>query len=84
MESAKILIMMPMKHGDPTQHTFKWAQKAVKLATDFGYTVKTIEKNDVTYDNVTKTIKSSNIDTMPIIISERLDGYWRYTNGTII
>ncbi len=44
MQSAKILIMMPMKHGDPTQHTFKWAQKAAKLATDFGYNVKTIEK----------------------------------------
>ncbi len=58
MQSAKILIMMPMKPGDPTQHTFKWAQKAAKLATDFGYNVKTIEKNDVTYDNVTKTIQS--------------------------
>lgn len=58
MESAKILIMMPMKHGDPTQHTFKWALKAAQLAKDFGYDVKTIEKNDVTYDNVTKTIQS--------------------------
>jgi len=41
MNTAKILIMMPMKQNDPTQHTFKWTQKAVKLATDFGYTVKT-------------------------------------------
>ncbi len=57
MESAKILIMMPMKYGDPTQHTYKWAQKAAKLATDFGYNVKMIEKDNVTYDNVTKTIR---------------------------
>lgn len=58
METAKILIMMPMKHGDPTQHTYQWAQKAAQMARDFGYTVKTIEKDNVTYDNVTKTIQS--------------------------
>jgi len=58
MNPAKILIMMPMKKGDPTQHTYQWALKATQLAKDFGYNVKTIEKNDVTYDNVTKTIQS--------------------------
>ena len=58
METAKILIMMPMKPGDPTQHTYQWALKATQLAKDFGYTVKTIEKDNVTYDNVTKTIQS--------------------------
>lgn len=57
METAKILIMMPMKHGDPTQHTYQWATKAAQMAKDFGYTVKTIEKNNVTYDNVTKIIQ---------------------------
>ncbi len=57
METARILIMMPMKPGDPTQHTFNWAQKAVQMAKDFGYTVKTIEKDNVTYENVTNTIK---------------------------
>ena len=50
--------MMPMKHNDPTYHTHKWATKAAQMARDFGYDVKTIEKNDVTYDNVTKTIQS--------------------------
>ena len=49
---------MPMKPGDPTQHTFKWAQKASQLAKEFGYTVKTIEKDNVTYDNVTKIINT--------------------------
>lgn len=60
METAKILIMMPMKPGDPTQHTYKWAQKAVNLAREFGYNVRTIEKDNVTYDNVTKIIKEFN------------------------
>jgi len=46
-----------MKRGDPTQHTFKWAQHAVQMAKDLGYDVKIIEKNDVTYKNVTKTIQ---------------------------
>ncbi len=58
MESAKILIVMPMKHGDPTQHTYKWAQKAVQIAVNLGYNVKTIEGNSVTYENVTQTIKT--------------------------
>ncbi len=48
---------MPMKVNDPTQHTYKWAQQAAQMAKDFGYTVKIIEKDKVTYDNVTKTIK---------------------------
>jgi len=58
METAKILIVAPMKKRDPTQHTYLWAQKAVQLAKDFGYEVKTIEKNDVTYENVTNKIKT--------------------------
>ena len=58
METAKILIMMPMKLGDPTQHTFQWALKAAQIAKDLGYTVKTIEKDNVTYNNVTETIKT--------------------------
>ncbi len=57
METAKILVMMPMKPGDPTQHTFNWATKAVQMAKDFGYDVKTIEKENVTYENVTKAIQ---------------------------
>ncbi len=57
MNPAKILIVAPMKYGDPTQHTYLWAQKAVQMAKDFGYTVKTIEKDNVTYENVTNTIK---------------------------
>jgi len=58
MNIPKILIVAPMKLNDPTQHTFKWAMKAVQIAKDLGYTVKTIEKDNVTYDNVTKTIQS--------------------------
>lgn len=57
MNSAKILIVMPMKEDDPTIHTHEWALKAFHFATNLGYNVKTIEKDDVTYDNVTKLIK---------------------------
>jgi len=57
MEIAKILVMMPMKSGDPTQYTFQWAQKAVQIAKNLGYEVKIIEKDNVTYNNVTKTIQ---------------------------
>lgn len=57
METAKILIVAPMKAGDPTQHTYKWAMKAVQIANNLGYETKTIEKDAVTYENVTETIK---------------------------
>lgn len=57
METAKILIVAPVKKGDPTQHTFQWATKAAQMAKDLGYEVKTIEGDKVTYENVTKIIK---------------------------
>lgn len=57
MTLAKILIVAPMKKGDPTTYTHQWAQKALSLAKDFGYNTKSIEKDSVTYDNVTNTIK---------------------------
>jgi len=57
MNTAKILIIAPMKKGDPTQHTHQWAMKAVDMAKDFGYLVKMIEKDNVTYNTVTATIK---------------------------
>ena len=57
METARILIVMPMKINDPTQYTHQWATKAANMAKDFGYSVKTIEKDNVTYNTVTETIK---------------------------
>lgn len=47
-----------MKKGDPTVHTYNWAQKAEKLAIELGYPTKQLKKDNVTYDNVTKTIKT--------------------------
>ena len=55
-DSAKILITMPMKPNDPTEHTFAWASKAAEMARNMGYNVKVIEKDDTTYENVTKVI----------------------------
>lgn len=46
-----------MNRSDPTEYTYKWAQKAIKMAKSLGYNVKVIEKDNVTYDNVSKAIK---------------------------
>lgn len=47
-----------MKKGDPTQYTHQWAIKATKIANELGYITKLIEKNDVTYNNITNAIIS--------------------------
>lgn len=58
MISAKILIVAPRKENDPTIHTYDWAQKALQIAKNLGYETKILEKDEVTYDNVTITIKT--------------------------
>ncbi len=55
---AKVLILAPMKNGDTTQYTYEWAQRATQITKDLGYNVKTIEKDNVTYENVTNTIRT--------------------------
>ena len=57
MSHAKVLIIMPMKPGDPTEYTYQWAQKAVELSNDLGYDTKVIEKEKTSYKNVTQTIR---------------------------
>lgn len=57
MSNATILILRPMKRGDPTAHTYRWGQKAVAMAKDLGYNVIDIQKDDVTYDNVSNAIQ---------------------------
>jgi len=57
MEIATILIIAPSKHNDPTQYTYVWAQKAIKIAMNLGYNVKVLEKDNVTYDKVSEAIK---------------------------
>lgn len=53
---------MPRKKADPTEFTYQWAEKAVKLIKDLGYNLITIKENDTTYNNVTKTLKENKID----------------------
>lgn len=55
-KSATIMITIPRKKGDPTEYTYEWGQKAVAICKNLGYNVITIEKEDTTYDNVTKII----------------------------
>ena len=56
---ATVLFTLPMKVGDPTQITFSWGQKFVAMTKSLGYRVITIEKEDTTYDNVTKALKEN-------------------------
>lgn len=60
MNSATIMILCPMKKSDPTEYTHQWAQKAIKMAKDLEYDVKVLEKDDVTYNNVSEAIKKYN------------------------
>ena len=57
IEIATILIIAPSKQNDPTMYTWQWAQKAIKIATNLGYNVKVLEKENVTYDKVSEAIK---------------------------
>jgi hypothetical protein len=57
MDTATVLITMPIKKGDPTEFTYQWATKAVKIAKDLGYNVITIKGADNTYNKATEAIK---------------------------
>jgi hypothetical protein len=57
MKPATILITAPRKDKDATQHTYIWAQKAIKIAKSLGYNVVVIEKDATTYDNVTQALE---------------------------
>jgi hypothetical protein len=57
MDTATILITMPIKKGDPTEYTYQWATNTAKIAKDLGYNVITIKGADNTYNKVTEAIK---------------------------
>lgn len=57
-EPVTVLITCPMKTGDPTQWTYIWAQKAIKMAKDLGHNVIVIEKEDTTYQKVSEAINT--------------------------
>lgn len=56
MNNHTIIVLRPMKSGDPTEHTYQWADEAIKMMKAYGYTVIDIKKNNVTYDNVSQSI----------------------------
>ena len=62
---------MPRKDNDPTEYTYQWAQKAVQMEQEFGYEVKILEKDNVTYENITQLIKLS-LQRSPIPYLKRL------------
>lgn len=55
-KSPTIMVLRPMKAGDPTEYTYQWAEEAIKLMKSYGYTIIDIKKDEVTYDNVTKSL----------------------------
>lgn len=55
--SSTIIVLRPMKKGDPTEYTYQWAEKAIKMMRDYNYTVIDIKKDEVTYDNVSNSIQ---------------------------
>ena len=59
---ATIAITMPKKKGDPTEYTYQWATKAIQIVKDLGYNIIALKENDVTYDNVTKTLKENKVN----------------------
>lgn len=60
MNPATLIILCPMKKSDPTEYTWQWAQKAIKISKELGYDVNVLEKEDVTYNKVTNAIKKYN------------------------
>ncbi len=58
--NSTIVLLRPSKIGDPTEYTYQWAEDMVKLMRSYGYTVIDIQKNDVTYENVSKSIQYYN------------------------
>lgn len=57
MDTATIMILRPMKNGDPTYWTYQWGQKAVNIARSLGYKVIDIQKESCSYENVSDAIK---------------------------
>lgn len=78
MNTATILVTAPRKNGDATIHTAQWADQFIKMAKQLGYNVITLRGNDVTYDNLTRTLeKNQNRETGQSNI--RL--YWHFGHG---
>jgi hypothetical protein len=55
-EPATILITIPLKRGDPTEHTAVWAEKAVQIAKSLGYNVVALRGDETTHKNVSEAI----------------------------
>ncbi len=61
MEPVTIMVVAPIKKGDATAHTYEWANKFIKMAENLGYRVIILRGDDVTYNNVTKTLENYDI-----------------------
>lgn len=57
INTATIVLLRPMKKGDPTEHTYRWGESVAKLINDLNYNLIDIQKDDVNYENVSSAIK---------------------------
>jgi hypothetical protein len=55
-EPATVLITIPLKKGDPTEHTAIWAEKGVQIAQSLGYNTIALRGEDTTHTKVTDAI----------------------------
>ena len=62
MQVATVLLTMPVKARDATEHTYKWALQMEKIAKDLGYKVVSIRGKKVTYKNVTNALETYHLD----------------------
>lgn len=46
-----------MKKGDPTEYVYQWGGAAAKLIKDLGYNLIDIQKDDVSYENVSSALR---------------------------
>lgn len=54
---VNIMLLRPMKKGDPTEYVYQWGGAAAKLIKDLGYNLIDIQKDDVSYENVSFAIQ---------------------------
>lgn len=57
MGDNTIMLLRPMKKGDPTEYVYQWGGAAAKLIKDLGYNLIDIQKDDVSYENVSSALR---------------------------
>jgi len=57
MGNNTIMLLRPMKKGDPTEYVYLWGSATAKLIKNLGYNLIDIQKDDVSYENVSSALR---------------------------